>query len=66
MFLHFEDWSAFAFMLKSKGLPNQNQVIKVYASEADPRVKLGKPNLTVIESSGRPFTDEVFEFQGRG
>jgi hypothetical protein len=68
MFLHFEDWSAPGFLtqLEDKGLPHAGKIIKVLATQDDPRELFGKPDITVIEEDDQEFReDEVFGYEGR-
>lgn len=68
MYLHFEDWSAPMFLqkLERAGLPHADKIIKVFASERDPRLALGKSALTVVSVDGSPFLNtDKFEYPGR-
>lgn len=67
MYLHFEDWSSFIPWLDQRGVKHGEKIIKVYASDEDPREKFNKSTLAVVESSDEPFTeDDVFDFGERG
>ncbi len=66
MYLRFEDWSAKLDLLDRKGVVHGGRIIKVKATDEDPRERFGKNNLAIIESSGKPFTDDVFNFGKRG
>lgn len=67
MYLRFEDWSSYIPWLDQRGVKHGEKIIKVYASDDDPREKFRKPTLAVVESSDAPFTDEeVFNFGQRG
>jgi hypothetical protein len=65
MYLYFENYSHYLFMLDQKGTPHGDKIIKVYAAEADPRIRLGKPKLAVVESPDHPFSTEIFVYPGR-
>src|SRR5690349_2539649 len=66
MYLRFEDWSNFLFVLDKKGYPHGDRIIKVYTSQEDPRGLYDKPDLVVFKSEGHPFSDEVFDMGDRG
>lgn len=67
MYLRFEDWSQFTGYLDRKGISHGGRIIKIYATDEDPRIKFGKEGLAVVESSDEPFkSDEVFDFGERG
>lgn len=69
MYLHFEDWTypITLEMLDKRGLPHDDKIIKVFASDKDPRKVLDNPELTVVESRGNRFTKpESFDYVGRG
>lgn len=69
MLLHFEDWSAPMFLsqVEAKGLPHAGKIIKVFATEEDPRQVLDRPGLTVVEANVAPFENsDVFAYPGRG
>lgn len=68
MFLHLEDWTVPIFLeqLKGKGFENINRLIKIYASQQDPRQSWNKPDLTIFEVNDSPFTpDELYTFPDR-
>ena len=67
MYLHFEDWSPFLPLLGRQGKKHGGKIIKVFATDDDPRERLNKSSLVVVESSDEPFTEEdVFDFGERG
>jgi hypothetical protein len=66
IFLYFEDWSQFTFMLEQKGIEHGGRIIKVYTAPFDPRQHLGKPNLKVIESDDSSLLDARFSYKDRG
>jgi hypothetical protein len=57
MNLHFEDWSwpMLLDQIEAKDLVHGGNIIKVYASEEDPRDIFGNPDLTVVEVDGGPL-----------
>ncbi|GEM_PF-2245192 len=66
MNLYFSDWSGFLNQLSNKGILHGGRIIKVYATEKDPREVLGRPNLFILQSDGEPFTkDEIFSYPER-
>lgn len=65
MYLYFEDQSRYLFILDQKHIPHGDRIIKTYASETDPRIKLNNPNLAVFEISDSPFSNEIFTYTGR-
>jgi hypothetical protein len=65
MFLYFEDYSQFIPTLNLKNLPHGNKIIKVYPSDLDPRLVLGKPDIAVIKSEDQPLSDETFIYPDR-
>ncbi len=71
MYLRLEDWSLEFFLsrLEEKGLKHGGHIIKVYASEVDPRTKdmYGRETVAVVEIDDSPFReDEIFNYEGRG
>lgn len=69
MFVWFEDWSRFKYMLDQKGTPHGDSIIKVRASDVDPRSaeSFGRSSIAVLEISEAPFTEsDVFEYGDRG
>ncbi len=66
IFLYFEDWSQFTFMLDGKGIEHGGRVIKVYASPNDPREQLGDRNIKVIEVDDSPLNNIAFSYEKRG
>jgi hypothetical protein len=69
MNIHFQDWSDPALLeqLVKKELPHAGKIIKVFATDENPRIVLGREALTVVTASGLPFTEEEeFEYPGRG
>lgn len=67
MYLRFEDWTTFTSKLDKKGVRHGGKIIKVFATDDDPKKKFGKPTIVVVESSDEPFTDgNVFDFGERG
>lgn len=64
MYLRFEDWSAFIPWLDKKGAPHGGKIIKVFATDEDPRVMFAKPTLVVVDSRDGPFTDDEFFYFG--
>lgn len=69
MYLRFEDWSVFLFKLKESGLPHGDHIIKIYASQNDPRLKsmYGRDTVHIFEIDDSPFSDtELFEYGERG
>ncbi len=68
MYLHFQDWSEPLLLerLSKVGPLRGDKIIKVFASEADPRQALGRSALTVLESPGLPFEEsENFSYKRR-
>lgn len=67
MFLFFEDWSEPMFMsaLDEKGIPHGDRIIKVMASDKNPRESL-RPEIAVFESDDGPLTTEAFRYPDRG
>lgn len=68
MYIRFEDWT-FPYtlnVLNQKKIPHGNKIIKVFATEEDPRVLFEKPTLTVLEVDDSPLTDEQYDFGERG
>ena len=51
--------------LERAGKPHGGRIIKVFASEADPRQIVDQPELTVVEVADHPFgLDEIYEYPG--
>lgn len=65
IFLYFEDWSQFTFMLDGKGIAHGGRIIKVYTAPFDPGMRLNNPNLRVIESDDSTLHNVTFEFKDR-
>jgi hypothetical protein len=65
MYLYFEDWSAFIGDLDKKNLPHDGKIVKVFASEQDPRVYFDDPRLKVVEIDATPLHDQVFRFHNQ-
>lgn len=70
MYLRIEDWSLpFVIgMLEARGLPHGEHVLKVFASEVDPRFNqlFNRKNITIFEINDEPFQeDETFDYLGR-
>jgi hypothetical protein len=66
LFLYFEDATQFVSILNSKGIKNGGRIIKVFTSPFDPRVRLEKPSLKVIETDDSSLQDMTFEYKHRG
>jgi len=66
IFLYFEDWSQFTFMLDQKEIEHGGRIIKVYTAPFDPKQRLGKPNLKVIESNDSSLLGTQFIYKDRG
>lgn len=68
MYLRFEDWSMPILMerLNDKGVTHGDKIIKVFATDEDPRITYKKDSLSVVEINDEPFRDEVFDFGERG
>jgi len=68
MYVHFQDWTYPALLesLSDKGIPHGDRIIKVFASDEDPRTSLGRAALTVLDSDSRPFSGgEVYAYPDR-
>ena len=67
MYLRFEDWSTFTTLLDRKGATHGGKIIKVFATDDDPRITFNKPTLMAVDSNDEPFTaGDVFDFGERG
>lgn len=67
MYLRFEDWSTYLYILDNKGIPHGDRIIKVFASLEDPREISDKKTLTVEMSDGSAFKpSECFDYGERG
>lgn len=66
IFLYFEDWTQFVSELDRKGYAHGDKIIKVFATPFDPRVRLDKPGLKIIESDDSPLNGLIFSYEGRG
>ncbi|HLL61215.1 MAG TPA: hypothetical protein VK338_05840 [Candidatus Nitrosocosmicus sp.] len=49
MYIYFEDWTEFMFILDKKGIPHGDKIIKVFAIEDNPKQIIGREDLAVIE-----------------
>ena len=68
MYIHFEDWSVFRFKLTNSGLPYGDNILKVFATQENPRGEkyFNRPMIAVFKSDDSPFgDDEVFQYQNR-
>jgi len=68
-FIHFENWTSDLTIstLTSIGLPHDGKVIKVFATEFDPRVEYERPSLLTIPVPDEEFTiAEQFDYGDRG
>lgn len=66
MYLYFEDATKFLFMLDQKGIPHGDRIVKVFASENDPRVRILRKGLVIIESPHYSLDQEKFSYGQRG
>ncbi len=67
MHIRFEDWTEAMYFLERKKVPHGTKIIKIFASDEDPREKYGKATLKVVEVGDEPFReDEVFDAGNRG
>lgn len=69
MFVWFEDWSHTLSSLDQKKLAHGNAVVKVRASDVDPRSEQGfkRTTVSVLEINDSPFTEEdIFDYGERG
>jgi hypothetical protein len=66
IFLYFEDWSQFTFMLDQRGVEHGGRIIKTYASPFDPRQRLDNPNLKVIQTDDSTLMGIKFGYKERG
>lgn len=62
MYLYFEDWSAFIADLEKKNVPHGGKIVKVFASEHDPREYFDNPRLSVVETDAAPLHQQDFYF----
>ncbi len=68
MYLHFEDWTDPRLLqsIEERGMTHGDRIIKVLASDVDPRVVLGRSALTIVESSGEVFaSNEMYSYPRR-
>lgn len=66
MFIHLSDWSLFLNELDRKGVPHGGRIIKAFAIEENPALKLGRPSIFTVCSKSSPFLeDEFFSYAGR-
>lgn len=66
MFIHFEDYTQFTWVLDKKGISHGGRIIKVFATRDDPRSIFDKPTLQSLQLSDEPLTEmDKFDFGER-
>ncbi len=67
MYLRFEDWSQFIYVLEEKKITHGGSIIKIYASETHPFELYPRNNFAVYDIPHDPFQpNEVFDYGARG
>ncbi len=66
IYIYFEDYSQFTFMLDHKKIEHGGRIIKAYAAPFDPSIQLNNGELKIITADDSPLNGEVYSYPDRG